>query len=247
MRPHDLRTSHVLALALALCAPLSPCWPQSLRDRTAEVRRVAQSGALTDAQKLDWAVSELLRELQDPTGGEPGKADLASGLAFTEHVQAAYLDLAGRVGTPDAVWAKVVALDGEDSIEAEKTLQKLLLMVYADCASRTKDPEQMEGARANAAPRLVGLLAHDPYDLVRAYCARALRLLQAREEGAEALIAALQDPAFRDIAGLSDVWAPGITSRMFLVRREAGLALRAMGYEIRCPDWETWELVPDAE
>ncbi len=247
MGPHHSRTSQLLALALALCVPVCPCSPQTWRDRTADVRRVAQSTVLTKAQKLDWAVSELLRELQTPTGGEPGKADLASGLAFTEHVQAAYLDLAGRVGTPDAVWAKVVALDGEDATEAEKTLQKLLLMVYADCASRTKDPEQMEGARARAAPRLVALVAHDPYDLVRAYCARALRLLQARQEGAEALIAALQDPAFRDIEGLSDIWARGITSRMFLVRREAGLALAAMGYQTRHVDWETWELIPGAE
>jgi len=186
-------------------------------------------------------IAMLREEIATPFDAR-GVPALESGLSLGEHLEVAYMYSLGELRVPEILWGRLKALDvHKDTPEEVKALQKRLLVAFAMAYNRSPS-NTLADARLAATRELAQIIASDPYDFIRAYAARALGFLQAKDEAASALIRALDDTAFRDVTGLQGIGYPGQSSEVYLVRREAAMALKRMGYNVERTGENTWEV-----
>ncbi|MEA3401082.1 MAG: HEAT repeat domain-containing protein [Armatimonadota bacterium] len=214
---------------------------EQFRRQLSALAEIKASENLTAEEKAGTVMAALESEVREPLD-RPGTPALASGYALTEHLRIAYVSVLGELLLPDALWQRRAAIPtGDEAKATDTTLRRLLLFAFATSAAKHEDAAIAEARRQRAIEQLTRLLRTDEDDLIRALAARSLGFLDTRE-AKPALAEALNDPAFRDVEGLTDIGAPGWGSRQYLVRLEAALALRRMGFAIRHPSHDVWLL-----
>lgn len=197
---------------------------------------------LTAEEKGQLVLAALGSEVRFPVD-RPGVPALGgSGWALTEHLRIAYASLLGELLLPEALWLKVTGTaSGPEADPADTATRKLLLYAFATSVSSHTDLPVAAAQRDRAVEELIRLLEGDPSDFVRALAARSLGLLGATN-AKDLLAAALSDAAFRDVAALSDISAPGWDGPQYNVRLEAAMALKRMGFAISHPAAGVWLL-----
>ncbi|MGC9320323.1 MAG: HEAT repeat domain-containing protein [Armatimonadota bacterium] len=231
----------VLGGAAASCEQSSPEAGEQFRQQLSALAQIKASENLTAGEKATRLMAALEAEVREPLD-RAGTPALASGYALTEHLRIAYVSVLGELLLPDALWQRRAAIPTGDEAEAtDTTLRRLLLFAFAASAAKHEDVPLADARRQRAIEQLTRLLSTDEDDFVRALSARSLGSLGATE-AEPALAEALNDPAFRDVQGLTDVGAAGWGTRHYLVRLEAALALRRMGFAIRHPSHDVWLL-----
>lgn len=210
-----------------------------IRQQIAAVRAIGADADLSIEAKSSAIVGMLRQELVSPID-EPGKPALSSGYSLSEHLQVVYMAVVARTVGPKVIWDKHNTITQETQ-ETDRELKKRLVFAFA-FSSRYHDLAGLTRQRAHAIKELVKLLRTDNYDFVRALAARGLGRLQAKEEAAGFLKIALGDPEFRDVEGLMCIGGPGIGSKRYLVRLDAAMALKKMGFAISHPEWGVWQV-----
>jgi len=214
------------------------------RQQIAAVNAIGADPDLSIEAKSSAIVGMLREELVSPID-EPGKPALSSGYSLSEHLQVVYMTVVATTVGPKVIWDKHNAI-GQEAQEADRELKKRLVLAFG-FPSRYHDLAELTTQRAEAIKELVKLLRTDNDDFVRSLAARALGQLQAKEEAAGFLKAALDDPDFRDVEGLMCIGGPGISSQRYLVRLDAAMALKKMGYTIARTSATVWEVVSPPE
>jgi len=226
----------------AFCQQPTPGGAQEFRRRMAALATIVESEDLTATQKGTAIISAMRSELRTPVD-RPGTPALSNGYSFSEQLQIGYISALGEVAGPDLVWQEMTRVPaGEEADSIDRALRKLLLFSFAASVSRHPDARGDTGRRRSVTGQLIQLLRNDDYDFMRALAARSLGLIGAKE-AKPALVGALSDRAFRNVAELTDIQAPGWGTRQYLVRLEAALALQRMGFTVRHPSYDVWLLV----
>lgn len=245
-------TSAVLAVLMAVTAAsmsLRPVWAAdalpiegSKHERLAAVAALSADKELPAEQKILVLVNAIRAEIDKPTG-EPGEAQSANGWSEGEEVQEACIRTLPLVAGARLIWQALQrAAPATSEAEADRALRKRLLVAFAEAWLAEDRPPEFASQRRIAVGELVQVLRSDPYDFDRALAARALGMLGAKEEASDDLIAALEDGAFRDIEGHTDIQAPGWPIKLYRVRLEAALALKRLGYTVVRVSGEVWRV-----
>lgn len=211
------------------------------RAKLAALAEVRAREDLTAEEKGQFVLVALRSEVQLPVD-RPGVPALASGWALTEHLRIAYASLLGELLLPEALWLRMTGTaTGPNADPADMAIRKLLLYAFAVSVSSHTNVPVAAAQRDGAVEELARLLEDDAEDFVRALAARSLGLLGATN-AKDVLAAALDDAAFRDVAALSDISAPGWDGPQYNVRLEAAMALKRMGFAISHPAAGVWVL-----
>ncbi len=225
----------------AFCQQPAADGAQEFRRRLAALASTVASEELTGAEKGATIISALRSELRAPVD-RLGTAVLSSGYSLSEQLRIGYVSALGEVADPDLVWHEMARVPtGEEADSMDRALRKLLLFSFAASVSHHQGASGGAARRGPVTSQLIRLLHNDEYDFMRALAARSLGLVGA-SEAKPALAQALSDLAFRDVAGLTDIQAPGWGTKQYLVRLEAALALQRMGFTIRHPSHDVWLL-----
>lgn len=217
-----------LGAALAVVASAPPGWsrtpPPAQPSWMLQLRAVEANTQLRSEQKVS-AIVDLLKSQVADTGAGGREPESPSALSPREQFEQAAIRAVGHLGTQAEIRAVGEAPD------AAPKLRLYLLMAYATAFDTAASPEPWP----EAITELMTALGQATDDFVRSQAAQAVGELGATE-AVEALVAALSDPAHRDLPGV-----PGADNPPhYLVRQAAALALARLGHEVERVDWGTW-------
>jgi len=230
-----------------VCAADVPAIQGSKQERLAAIAALRADKEVAAEQKVLVLLNAIRAEISKPTG-EPGEAQSANGWSEGEELQEVCIRTLPVVASAASIWeALEEGAPATSEAEADRTLRKHLLVAFAEAWLAEDQPAELATQGRTAAGELLRTLRTDPYDFDRALAARALGMLGAKEEASADLMAALEDEAFRDIKGHTDIQAPGWPTKLYRVRLEAALALKRLGYPVVRVSGEVWRVEKAAE
>lgn len=230
----------VLLLSAIVPAVAQPTIDGRFGQRIEAANAIADSDDMTTDRKGELLLEALRNELAEPTE-TPTSRWLGGSLSRSEHLHVVYYSLLAKVLTPEAIWQRVQGIgEQKKPSDLDRGLQRRLLFCFADAMEDRADLDGLDQQRKHAIGGLAKMLQESPDDFERAMAARSLGYLRASDR-APLLKEALSDPAFRHVK--RDVKGPG--PHMYLVRLEAAMALKRLGYTIIRSDTTQWEVVED--
>ncbi len=218
----------VMVLAAGVCSAL-PQASSTMQQRLGQARRIAYDEKLAPEERLARLLKMLRRELDEPVD-KPGVPAVGE-LAATERLRYAYVYFIARACGAKLIWQEIGRLS--KAAREDKTAKELCkyLLVAMSNRAEVRAPasgSELAKARETAIERLKDALLNDSYDFLRSLAAEALGRLGA-EEAIPVLQKALSDPV-RRVRAQGCVQGPG--REVFLVRRNAALALRRLGLRV---------------